>query len=227
MTGQELSHRAPRGHAAGGHGGGAKAARRIGILGGSFDPIHAGHLSVAQQVAHRLKLDEVILVPAGAPPHKLLRALAPAADRLAMARLAVRGLARLTVSDIEIRREGPSYSIDTVQALKSRLGPGNRYFFIVGADTVADLPDWHRAPEFVTEIDFAVVARPGCEPDFERVEQLLGPAAAEKLRGALVEIEPCDVSSTLVRQRAAAGEDITGQARAAVAEYIRKKNLYK
>ena len=201
--------------------------RRIGILGGSFDPIHAGHLSVAQQVARRLHLDEVILVPAGAPPHKLDRALAPAADRLAMARLAVRGLARLTVSDIEIRRSGPSYSIDTLRALKSRLGAGNRYFFIIGADTVGDLPDWHQAAELVGETDFAVVARPGCEADFGRVGRLLGPAAEAKLRAAAVEIEPCDVSSTLVRERTAVGEDIIGQARAAVAEYIRRKNLYR
>jgi nicotinate-nucleotide adenylyltransferase len=206
---------------------GASRVRRIGILGGSFDPIHAGHLSVAQQVAHRLGLDEVILIPAGEPPHKPAGKLAPAEDRLAMARLAVRGLARLTVSDIEIRRTGPNYSIDTLRALKARLGSGHRYFFIIGADTVGDLPDWHRAAEFVAEADFAVVARPGFAADFDRVGQRLGSEAAEKLRRAVVEIEPCDVSSTQVRERSAAGEDITGQARAAVAEYIRRKGLYR
>lgn len=206
---------------------GAGRPRRIGILGGSFDPIHAGHLSVAQQVARRLGLDEVILIPAGEPPHKLDRRLASAEDRLAMARLAVRGLARLTVSDIELSRPGPSYSIDTMRALRARLGAGNRYFFIVGADTVGQIPDWHRAAEFVGETDFAVVARPGYQPDFGRVEEKLGPQAAGKLRAAVVEIEACDVSSTLVRRRAAAGEDITSLARAGVAEYIGKKGLYR
>jgi nicotinate-nucleotide adenylyltransferase len=201
--------------------------RRIGILGGSFDPIHSGHLSVAQQVADRLKLDEVVLVPAGDPPHKRRKRLAPAADRLAMARLAIHGLARLSVSDVEIRRAGPSYSLDTLRELKAELGPEHEYFFIVGADTVGDLPDWHRAAEFVAEAGFAVAVRPRHEPDFARVERELGPAAAGKLRAALVEIEPCDISSTLVRERLAAGEDVTALVRRSVAEYIGKKGLYR
>jgi len=201
--------------------------RRIGILGGSFDPIHSGHLSIAQQVADRLKLDEVMLVPAGDPPHKRRKKLAPAADRLAMVKLAVHGLARLTVSDVELRRAGPSYSLDTVRELKAELGAGHEYFFIVGADTVGELPDWHRAAEFVAETGFAVAVRPRFEPDFARVEKLLGPAAAEKLRAGLVEIEPCDISSTLVRERIAAGEDVTGLVRRDVAEYIARKGLYR
>jgi nicotinate-nucleotide adenylyltransferase len=201
--------------------------RRIGILGGSFDPIHAGHLSVAQQVADRLKLDEVVLVPAGDPPHKHRKKLAPAADRLAMVKLAVRGLARLAVSDLELRRTGPSYSLDTVRALKAELGAEHEYFFIVGADTVGELPDWHRARELVAETAFAVAVRPGFEPDFARAEKELGPAAAAKLRAALVEIQPCDISSTVVRQRIAAGENVTGLVRRDVAEYIAKRGLYR
>jgi nicotinate-nucleotide adenylyltransferase len=201
--------------------------RRIGILGGSFDPIHAGHLSVAQQVADRLKLDEVILVPAGDPPHKRRKRLAPAADRLAMTKLAIHGLARLAVSDVEVRRAGPSYSLDTVRALKAALGAEHEYFFIVGADTVGELPDWHRAAAFVAETGFAVAVRPRFEPDFARVERELGAPAAEKLRAALVEIEPCDISSTLVRERIAAGEDVTGLVRRDVAAYIGKKGLYR
>jgi len=201
--------------------------RRIGILGGSFDPIHAGHLSVAQQVANQLKLDEVVLVPAGDPPHKRRKKLAPAADRLAMVKLAIHGLARLAVSDIEIRRPGPSYSLDTVRALKAELGPEHEYFFIVGADTVGELPDWHRAAEFLAETGFAVAVRPRFEPDFGRVERELGAAAAAKLRAGLVEIEPCDISSTLVRERIAAGENVAGLVRRDVAEYIARKRLYR
>jgi len=201
--------------------------RRIGILGGSFDPIHAGHLSIAQQVANRLGLDEVILVPAGRPPHKPAKQLAPAADRLAMARLAVHGLARLAVSDLEVRRKGPSYSLDTMRAVRKQLGPEHEYFFIIGADTVGELPDWHRAAEFVAETNFAVAARPGYAPDFDRVEKRLGRPAAEKLRAAAVEVELCDVSSTEVRARAAAGEEVTGLVRRDVADYIRKKGLYR
>jgi nicotinate-nucleotide adenylyltransferase len=201
--------------------------RRIGILGGSFDPIHAGHLSIAQQVADRLRLDEVILVPAGDPPHKRRKRLAPAADRLAMVKLAAHGLARLSVSDLELRRDGPSYSLDTVRALRRELGEEHDYFFIVGADTVGELPDWHRAAELVAETGFAIAVRPRFEPDFARVEKELGPAAAAKLRAALVEVQPCDLSSTLVRERTAAGEDVTGLVRHSVAEYIAKKGLYR
>jgi nicotinate-nucleotide adenylyltransferase len=200
--------------------------RRIGIFGGSFNPIHVGHLSVAQQVGQRLDLDEVVLVPAGSPPHKTRAELAPAADRLEMSRLAARGLARLSVSDVEARREGPSYTIDTVTQLRGEMGPEHDYWFIIGADTVGELPTWHRAAELLALIAFAVAVRPGCEPEFDLVEQELGPAAAARLRRNLFEIEPCDVSSTDVRDRLASGQDIRGLVRADVAAYIEQHRLY-
>jgi len=200
--------------------------RKLGILGGTFDPIHVGHLSVAQQVGDRLGLDRVVLVPSGRPPHKDCNAVAPARDRLEMARLAVRGLARLSVSDIEVRRAGPSYTIDTVRQLRSDMGEDNDYWFVIGADTVAELPTWHRATELLQEIRFAVAVRPGCRPDFAPVEENLGPEAAMKLRRAVLDIEPCDVSSTEIRRRLAHGEDVGGMIRANVAALIRRRNLY-
>ncbi len=200
---------------------------RIGILGGSFDPIHVGHVSIARQVADRLDLDELILVPAGRPPHKTPGELAPAADRLAMARLAVRGLGRLSVSDVEVRREGPSYTIDTVRELRESLGPAHDCFFVIGADTVAELPSWHRAEELVAEMQFAIVQRPGHEADFAPVKQTLGPEAAALLRRGVVEIEPCDVSSTRVRELVAAGGNISGLVHADVAAYITANELYR
>ena len=201
--------------------------KRIGILGGSFDPIHVGHLSVAQQVAEKLGLDEVVLVPSGHPPHKRARKLAGAEDRLEMARMAVRGLARLSVSPAEVRREGASYSLDTVRQIRASMGAGNAYFFIIGADTVAELPAWHRAAELLAEVEFAVVGRPGFQADFGPVEEKLGEEPAGRLRRGLVGIEPCDVSSTEVRRRVAAGEDIGGLVRADVAAYIMEKGLYR
>jgi nicotinate-nucleotide adenylyltransferase len=200
--------------------------RRIGILGGSFDPIHVGHLSVAQQAADRLGLAEVVLVPVGRPPHKS-REMAPAADRLAMARLAIRGLARLSVSDVEVNRSGRSYTIDTVRELKQRLGADHEYWFIIGADTVGELPTWHRAAELLEEIPLAVAVRPGSEPDFSAVEAALGRRPAARLRRNLLEIEPCDVSSTQVRRLAREGQDITPLVRAGVAGYIAQKGLYR
>jgi nicotinate-nucleotide adenylyltransferase len=201
--------------------------RRIGILGGSFDPIHVGHLSVAQQAAEKLKLDEVVLVPAGSPPHKRPARLASAEDRLAMARLAVRGLARLSVSDIEVRRPGPSYTLDTVREIKARLGSEHQYFFIIGADTVRELPTWHRAAELLAEVSLAIAVRPGYEPDFGPVERSIGPEAAARLRDGLLDIEPCDVSSTEIRRRLASGGDIGALLRTDVAEHIRRRGLYR
>jgi nicotinate-nucleotide adenylyltransferase len=199
---------------------------RIGIFGGTFDPIHAGHLSVAQQVARRLDLDHVVLVPSGRPPHKRSRQLAPAGDRLEMTRLAARGMARLKVSDVEVRRSGTCYTIDTLAELREAFGPGHDYWFIIGADTVGELPTWHRAAELLEETEFAIAARPGFAPDFDAVERALGAAAARRLRLGLVEVEPCDVSSTEIRRRAAAGEDLAGLVRADVARYIKSKGLY-
>ncbi len=196
-------------------------------MGGTFNPIHVGHLSVAQQVAKELDLDEVVLVPSGSPPHKSSGDLAPAADRLEMTNLAIRGLARLSVSDVEMRRKGPSYTIDTINQLREELGGGHFYCFIIGADTVAELPTWHRAAELLENIEFAVAARPGCKPDFEPVERDLGKEAASRLRRALLDTEPSGASSTEIRRRAAAGEDIGGMVRANVAAHIQNNRLYR
>jgi nicotinate-nucleotide adenylyltransferase len=196
-------------------------------MGGTFNPIHVGHLSVAQQVAEKLDLDEVILVPSGSPPHKSSGDLAPAADRLEMTNLATCGLARLSVSDAEIRREGVSYTIDTVNQLRQELGGEHFYCFIIGADTVAELPTWHRAAELLKTVNFAVATRPGCESDFEPVERELGKSAANRLRRALLDIEPSDASSTEIRRRAADDEDLGGMVRANVAAYIKRKGLYR
>jgi nicotinate-nucleotide adenylyltransferase len=199
----------------------------IGIFGGTFDPIHVGHLSVAQQVTGRLGLTEMILVPAGRPPHKNQRAFASAADRLAMVALAIGGLARLSVSDCEIRRAGPSYTLDTVREIRTQRGAGHDYWFLIGADTVGELPGWHRIADILKEVSFAVAARPGFPPAFEPVEKRLGEKAGSLLRKAVVEVDPCDVSSTYIRRRIAAGEDISGLVRTAVADYIFSKGLYR
>ncbi len=200
--------------------------RRIGIFGGTFDPIHVGHLSVAQQVGVRLDLDEIVLIPSGQPPHKRSKAMAPAVDRLEMTRLAAGGLARLSVSDTEVRRAGPSYTIDTVRELRKEMGEDNEYWFIIGADTVAELPTWQLSAQLMQEIEFAVAVRPGCEPDFAPLEENLDANVARKLRRAILEIEPCDISSTEIRRRVATGEDIRGMVRADVAALISKKGLY-
>ncbi len=203
--------------------------RKIGVLGGSFDPIHNGHISIAQQAAARAGLEKVLLIPTGVPPHKDPSGLAPAPDRLIMARLACRSMRRLEVSDIEVRNEGVSYTIDTVRELRKALGEDVRLYFIIGEDTVGELPAWRDAATLVAETEFVVVHRPGCQPaDFEGVARELGPEAAEKLKDSVVKIEePADVSSTEIRERLRRGEGIAGLVRAEVEEYIRDRGLYR
>lgn len=203
--------------------------RKIGVLGGSFDPIHNGHLSIAQQAAAEMGLEKVLLVPAGTPPHKDPSGLAPAPDRLIMARLACRDMRRLEVSDVEVRKDGPSYTIETMSDLRRALGADVRLYLIIGEDTVGELPTWKDARTLIDEAEFIVVQRPGFpRAEFCKLARELGRGAAEKLKASVVKIgEPVDVSSTEIRERIGRGERISGLVRAGVEEYIEERGLYR
>lgn len=200
--------------------------RKIGVLGGSFDPPHNGHLSISQQVLRRLNLEEVILIPAGRAPHK--QNVAPENDRLQMCRLAVRGLRGLEVSDVEIRRGGLSYTIDTIRQLRGELGEDVASYFIIGGDTLPELPTWRGIRDLVEDTEWAIVQRPGYpRPDVESVRGRLDDKAVAKLSRSIVRLEdPCDVSSTEIRKRLAAGDDVNRLVRAPVLDYIRQRGLY-
>jgi nicotinate-nucleotide adenylyltransferase len=200
--------------------------RRIGILGGTFDPIHVGHISIAQQIAQKLQLDEVVLLPAGNPPHKTANTLAPASDRLAMTRLASSLMARLSVSGLEASKKGISFTIDTVKRIKAEMGSQHLYWFIIGADTVNELHTWKNIKQLLKEISFAVASRPGFDIDFGAVEAELGKPAARALRGSIINIKSCDVSSTLVRLMASERLPLKGMVRAQVDDYIKRNSLY-
>ena len=203
-------------------------APKIGVLGGSFNPVHLGHLSIAQQVVSNLKLDKAILIPAGLPPHKDSAKMASAEDRLEMCRIAVRGLHGLEVSDLEVRKQTTSYTIETIQALQKELPEGAKTWFIIGADTVPELPTWHRIQELVSLTNWAIVRRPKVrKPDFKEIADALSEESARRLEAGLVQIEePVDISSTEIRQRLEAGDHVRGLLRKDVEEYIRKKGLY-
>ncbi|HLZ08073.1 MAG TPA: nicotinate-nucleotide adenylyltransferase, partial [Chloroflexota bacterium] len=126
-------------------------ARRIGILGGTFDPIHLGHLVVGENSWFQLGLDHVLFVPAGDPPHKRGRAISPAADRVAMIEAAIRDNPHFRVSRVDVDRAGASYSVDMVRALRAEYGPETSFFFIVGNDSLVDLPSW-RDPAILLEL---------------------------------------------------------------------------
>ncbi len=134
---------------------------KVGLLGGSFNPIHNGHLTIARHVHESMQLSQVLFIPTGDPPHKRDGSLAPANVRLEMVRLAIADNPLFTVSDIEIRRTGKSYSIDTIRALHHHYGPSTELFFIIGLDAFLDFPTWREPTELLRICHVVVVPRPG------------------------------------------------------------------
>jgi nicotinate-nucleotide adenylyltransferase len=199
--------------------------KTIGLLGGSFDPVHEAHLALAELALRDLGLDALRLVPTGEPWYKAAR-LAPAADRLAMLELALGEPrwrdARVSVERCEIERPGPSYSVDTVEALRAR-EPGQRWVFVIGQDQHERLHTWHRWQDLAQLVTFAVAARPVSEAAAPRV---LDPRVAA-LPVLTLRLPPMPVSSSAVRARAAAGLPLAGWVPPAVAGYIESHRLYR
>ena len=195
-------------------------APRIGLLGGSFDPVHNAHLALAHSALASLALDEVRWVPAGAPWQKKGRELAPAAQRAEMVRLAIAGETRFRVEPCEIERSGPSYTIDTVLALHAR-EPQAQWFLTIGQDQLARLHTWHRWRELVGLVTLAVANRAGEAP------RIPAELAATRLALAEVPLPPQATSSTDIRERVAAGLDIGALVPAVVARYIADHGLYR
>lgn len=198
------------------------------LFGGTFDPVHHGHLITAQAALEALGAERCLLIPAALSPHKLTRQSAPAADRLAMLRLAIAGQAAFAVEDFELAREGPSYTVDTVAALRARQ-PGERWTLLMGADQLPLLHTWHRASELLEQTEVALLARPGfpLEAGLAAAERAFSPAVAERLRRAVVRAPQIDISATVIRQRVAQGASIRYLAPEAVVDYIASHGLYR
>ncbi len=194
---------------------------RLGVLGGTFDPIHRAHLAIAVAAREALKLDLVLFVPAGDPWRKHDRAVTPAQHRLAMVSAAVAGRAGFAVSDAEVRRRGPSYSADTLTTLR-REGHA-QIWFIVGSDALQDLPHWHAPDKLLTLARLAVIVRPQHELDSAALDALL-PGLASVVDW--VEMEPIALSATALRQRLAAEEDVADAVPDGALAYIRTQRLY-
>jgi nicotinate-nucleotide adenylyltransferase len=207
----------------------AAMVEKRGVMGGSFDPIHIGHLSICQQVAEHIGLSKVVLMPAAIPPHKRCAEMAPAEDRLAMCRLAVKNLKGLEVSDLEIRRGGISYTIDTVRELRKAWGPDVEIHWIIGSDMLADLPKWKDVSELLKLVRFAVADRctePLRPALWEKLDKSLGAEAVAALREGVVPVQRVDISATMVREMARRGERLRRFVRLEVEAYIRRKGLY-
>lgn len=192
---------------------------RLGLFGGTFDPPHTGHLVAAQDALTRLALDRVVFIPAGTPPHKQDWALTPVELRLAMLRAATALDERFDVDDIEARRDGPSYTVDTLRAYHER-PPGDELFLILGADQYAELDGWREAADIRRLSRIVVMTRAG---------QSAGPLSGRTDAGRVdrVEVTRVDVSATEIRRRIASDEPIRYLVPAAVEEIIRQNRLYR
>lgn len=186
---------------------------KIGILGGTFNPIHIGHLILADEVREKLLLDKVIFVPAYIPPHKQNFKVAPAQDRLSMVKAAIKGNKSLGVSDIEIKRKGLSYTVDTVKYFNRRF-PGDEFYFIAGSDLLKYLDEWKDFRELLSLVKIVVATRPGYP-----LENI--PAYVQR-----VSIRAIDVSAFEIRQCVQEKKTFRYLVPDAVFEYIKNKKLY-
>lgn len=192
---------------------------KIGIYGGTFNPIHNGHLHLLQTALDRLRFDRVLVIPTNIPPHKVERDLASNKDRLEMVRLAVEGMDRVWVSDMEQRAKGKSYTILTVKKLRAMF-PGAELTLLMGADMLLSFDRWHRWREILALASLAAFARS------EGETELLERKAAELGNTRVVRVEPLPMSSTMIRKMIRRGEDISALVPEKVCAYLREKRLY-
>ncbi len=199
---------------------------RLGVFGGSFDPVHYGHLLLAECCREQRRLDQVWFLPAAVPPHKPDRQLTPARARIEMLELAIAGHEAFAVSRYEADRGGVSFTVQTLRHFRSEM-PQSELFLLVGADMLHDLPQWREA-ERICELAVPVVAcRPGVEgPDFDCLASITSPERIEQIRRYQVEMPQIELSSTEIRRRAADRLSIRYQTPRAVEKYIQTHRLY-
>ena len=198
--------------------------RKIGVFGGTFDPIHLGHLAVARDAADQLGLEVVHFVPAARPPHKPDDDVSPAEHRVRMVALAIEGEPRFELCTLELEREGPSYTVDTLEEFTRRYGSDADLYYIVGGDTPKELHHWRRPERLLDLARLVVVARPGFASDDSR---LIAPDLGHPPdRVIVLEGSSRDIASSNLRERARQGRSLLGLAPTAVAKYIDEQGLY-
>ncbi|OGW66956.1 MAG: nicotinate (nicotinamide) nucleotide adenylyltransferase [Nitrospirae bacterium RIFCSPLOWO2_02_FULL_62_14] len=218
---------------------------RIGLFGGTFNPIHNCHLTIAAQIRERLSLDQILFIPTGDPPHKPHDGLAPASHRLEMVRLAVAADSAFAVADIEIRRQAKSYSIDTVRALRDHYGSEADLSFILGLDAFLEFPGWRQAPDLLRLCHFIVVSRTGAsfapladhpplppiphqalESLDRRTQDRLDVPVPGGTRLTLIRLPPCDITASDIRRRIRSRMSVASLLPAPVESYIMRTRLY-
>jgi len=196
----------------------------IGVLGGTFDPIHMGHLVLAEEVRARLNLAEILFVPAGRPWLKVGSPGSPAGHRVEMVRLAIADKPYFKLSTVEIERAGPTYTVETIAELKAQLGARDEIFFILGQDNLAELPRWRQPSRLITMCRLVAVPRPGYPlPDLKALEASI-PGLSQRVM--LMDKPEIDISASAIRDRVARGLSIHHLVPEPVAGYIRQHKLY-
>jgi nicotinate-nucleotide adenylyltransferase len=197
---------------------------RVGVFGGTFDPIHLGHLAVARSIQSTLSLDKVVFVPAGQPWLKAGTPVSPVKDRVEMLRLAIARRKAFELSTIEADRPGPSYTVDTMEALRKQSGHDSTLFFLLGSDALLDIPKWKEPKRLIRLCQLTAFARPGCgRPVMEDLDAAV-PGISRRV--VFVEVPQVDVRATAIRQRIAAGRSIQRLVPRAVERYILEHGLY-
>lgn len=198
--------------------------QRLGIMGGTFDPIHHGHLVAAQEAHYQLTLKPVLFVPAGTAYHKTGHGSAAPRHRLRMVELAIAGKAGFGSSSVDLDRPGPCYSVDTLRVLRAEMGPGAEFFFVMGSDSLQDMPNWHQPTQILELCNLAVVRRPGATLNLAALEAQL-PGLTARLHW--IEMPELAISSTDLRWRVRHGRPISYLVPPAVEHYIEEHGLYR
>lgn len=217
---------------------------RLGLLGGSFNPVHNGHLTIARQAREALGLDRILFVPTSHPPHKPTGSLAPSQDRYEMVRLAIASDPTLAISDVEIRRQGKSYSIDTIRLLQQEYGAQTQLFFLIGLDAFLDFPSWRDPLTLLTLCRFVILSRPGlsfrslstvpllppipftslADLDAGRISRIEAPLGTQGL--ICLKLPPCPISASDIRSRIRQGLPTANLLPPLVESYILQHHLY-
>lgn len=201
--------------------------RKIALFGGTFDPIHLGHTRVAYTACELIGADKVIFIPAKRSALKEFPPVASDQDRLAMVSLAITDNQKFELSDYEMQKPAPSYTLQTVRHFLNQYDPDIEIHWLIGADSIKDLPHWYQVENLIDECCLSIMCRPGYEiPDFTEFEKLWGNARIEKLRRNAVKTPMVNISSTEVRDRLAKGLDVKDMLNPAVVQYIQQHSLY-
>jgi nicotinate-nucleotide adenylyltransferase len=196
---------------------------RVGVFGGTFDPIHIGHLILAEEAWFQLNLDAVYLAPSGDPPHKRGRRMAPIEDRIRMAELATADSDYLLVSRIDADRPGPHYTVDMVRLLQEQAGNDTEIYFLMGMDSLRDLPTWHQPMWLVEHARLVALSRHDVEMDWDELERKL---PGVRSRVIILDMPELEISSHVIQQRVLNGQPIRYMVPRAVESYIRKHGIY-